>query len=153
MSSSVKLKILLDSTYILPIVGVEVEGINKALTVLRELRRRKEAKFYYTQFNIIEILSKVAKTNYDHNIVVKGLSLIEEEFELAYPTVDGYIKALELKKKGFKDMIDLLLYVTSLTCNLQFLTRDKTLIDFLKNLNEETGNILHEDELIERYLQ
>lgn len=153
MSSSVKLKILLDSTYILPIVGVEVEGINKALTVLRELRRRKEAKFYYTQFNIIEILSKVAKTNYDHNIVVKGLSLMEEEFELAYPTVDGYIKALELKKKGFKDMIDLLLYVTSLTCNLQFLTRDKNLIDFLKNLNEETGNILYEDELIERYLQ
>lgn len=81
MSSSAELRILLDSTYILPIVGVKVEGIESVLKVLRELRRRGEARFYYTQFNILEILGKIAKTNYDRDIVATGLSLIEEEFK------------------------------------------------------------------------
>ena len=153
MNSSVKLGILLDSTYILPIVGVAVEGIDKALTILRGLKRKKGVKFYYTQFSIFEILGKIAKVKYDRDVVVTGLSLIEEEFELTHPTVEGYIKALELKSKGFKDLIDLLLYTTSLTRNLLFLTRDIALIDFLKNLGEEIRNILYEEDFIEKYSQ
>ncbi|MHA1859827.1 MAG: PIN domain-containing protein [Candidatus Asgardarchaeia archaeon] len=151
MSSSAKLRILLDSTYILPIVGVEVEGIDKALTILGRLKRKKEVKFYYTHFSIFEILAKIAKVKYDRDVVFTGLSSIEEEFELTYPTVEGYIKALELKSKGFKDLIDLLLYTTSLTRNLSFLTRDTALIDFLKDLGEEIRNILYEEDFIEKY--
>jgi len=55
-----------------------------------------------------------------------------------------------LRGKGFKDIIDLLLYTTSLTRNLLFLTRDTALIDFLKDLGEETRNILYEEELVEK---
>ena len=151
MSSSTELRILLDSTYILPIIGVEVEGINKALIVLRELGREKKASFYYTEFNILEILGKIAKVGYDYDVVAAGLSLIREEFKLAHPTVEGYMKALDLKRKGFKDLIDFLLYTTSLTRNLLFLTRDTALINFLKDLNEETGNIIYEEDFIEKY--
>ena len=45
----------------------------------------------------------------------------------------------------------LLLYTTSLTRNLLFLTRDAVLIDFLKDVNEEVGNILYEEDFIRKY--
>ena len=152
MSSSEKLRILLDSTYILPIVGVEVEGIERTLMVLRKLRKERKAEFYYTPFNIIEILGKIAKLkHYNKEVVDTGLSLVEEEFKLVYPTVRGYIKALNLRKKGFRDMIDLLLYATALTCNLLLLTRDNTLINFLEKMGEKKGSILYEEKLIKRY--
>lgn len=51
-----KIHILLDSTYLLPIIGLDVEGIEKALSTLRTLGRRKIAIYYYTPFNILEIL-------------------------------------------------------------------------------------------------
>ena len=152
MSSSTELRILLDSTYILPIVGIEVEGIEEALVALKKLRREKRARFYYTEFNILEILGKIVKLEYDLNVVATGLSSIREEFELAYPTVEGYIKALDLRRKGHRDLIDLLLYTTSLTCNLLFLTRDKTLINFLESIGEKTENILNEKDFINEYL-
>ena len=151
LSSSTELKILLDSTYILPIVGVEVEDIDKALIILKKLRRERKARFYYTQFNILEILGKIAKIKYDRDIVAIGLSSIIEEFELAYPTVEGYVKALDLKKKGHNDLIDLLLYTTSLTRNLIFLTRDNVLINFLESMGEDTRNILNEKDFVEKY--
>ncbi len=150
MSSSV-IRILLDSTYLLPILGIEVEGVGKALEVLGRLRSDGKAEFYYTEFNMIEILGKISKTNYDMGRVAVGLHSIEEEFELIYPTVEGYLKALDLRKSGFKDLIDLLLYTTSLTRDLMFLTRDDPLIKFLEGLGEETGGILHERSLIEEY--
>jgi len=133
-------------------MGIEIEGIERALSVLRKLRRERRARFYYTEFNILEILGKISKVEYDRNIVATGLSLVKEEFELIHPTVEGYMKALSLRRKGFKDLIDLLLYTTSLTHNLLFLTRDIILFNFLKNLGEEIGNILLEKDLIEKYL-
>lgn len=151
MSSSADLRILLDSTYILPIVGVEVEGLDEILVVLKRLRRNKKASFYYTEFNILEILGKIARVEYDRDVVAAGLSLIEEEFKLTYPTVEGYIKALDLKRKGFRDLIDLLLYTTSLTRNLLLLTRDTALISFLENLSEDLGNIVYEEDFVKKY--
>ncbi len=150
MSSSVT-RILLDSTYLLPILGIDVEGVDKALKVLGRLKSEGKAEFYYTEFNLVEILGKISKTNYDRSRIAVGLHLMEEEFELIYPTVEGYLKALDLRKSGFKDLIDLLLYTTSLTRDLVFLTRDDPLIKFLEGLGEETGRILHESSLIEEY--
>ena len=151
MSFSDKLKVLLDSTYLLPIVGVEVENVSKALRVLRKLRKLGMLEVYYTPFNIVEILGKISKMRYDRNIVLKGLTLIEEEFKLTYLTAEGYMKALELKSKGFKDLIDLLLYTTSLTRNLKFLTRDAALIDFLRNLGERMENLVYEEDFIRKH--
>jgi len=151
VSSSAELRILLDSTYILPIVGVEVEGVERALVALGRLRRERKARFYYTQFNILEILGKIARLRYDRGVVAAGLSAIEEEFELASPTVEGYIKALDLRGRGHRDLIDLLLYATALTRGLVLLTRDTALIEFLETLGEETSAVMREEEFLERY--
>jgi len=147
MGSSAKLRILLDSTYILPMLGVEVEGVEDALTTMGRLRREERARFYYTTFNILESLGKIARLEYDHRVVAAGLSLIEGEFEQAQPSVAGYLKALELRRGGFRDFIDLLLYATAATRNLLFLTRDRDLISFLERRGEDTGIIIYEEDL------
>jgi len=146
--SSGELRILLDSTYILPVVGVEVEGLREALVALKELRRKRKARFYYTPFNILEVLGKLAKLSYDASVVAAGLSAIEEEFELTHPTVEGYMKALELRRRGFRDLIDLLLYATAVTRGLLLLTRDVSLVKFLESQGEEVKSILSENELL-----
>ncbi len=151
MNSLDKIKLLLDSTYLLPIVGVEVEGTKRVLMLLKKLRSLGILEIYYTPFNIIEILGKISKMKYDPSIVSMGLKLIKEEFRQTQPTIDGYTKALKLKTKGFRDLIDLLLYTTSLTQNIEFLTRDKTLINFLKENKEDIKNIIYEEDFIKQY--
>ena len=147
MNSSAKNRILLDSTYLLPMLGVKVRGTEDTLRKLKRLRDDKKAAFYYTPFSLLEVLGKISKTRYNASLVAMGLTAINEEFQLATPTLEGYLKALHLKSMGFKDLIDLLLYTTALTNNLLFLTRDERLIDFLKLHGQDTSPILREDEL------
>jgi len=149
MRRSRTLKLLLDSTYLLPIVGVEVEGIENALILLKKLRDENIAEYYYTPFNLFEIIGKLSKLKYDPNRVATGLTAIEEEFKLIQPTQKGYLKALALRVKGHRDLIDLLLYTTSQTTNLMLLTRDYTLIEFLRKNHEDASNILDEKKFIE----
>jgi len=151
MRSSARLRILLDSTYLLPILGVEVEGIESGLATLRKLRRENRATFHYTPFNILECLGKITKLEYDHSTVATGLSLIEEEFEQVSPSTLGYLKALELRKRGFKGLIDLLLFVTAAGENLLFLTRDSDLIRFLRKSGENLAAILYEEDFLKMF--
>jgi len=146
-------KILLDSIYLLPIVGVDVEGIGEIMSILKMLRERRGIEYYYTSFNILEIIGKLGKTRYDEERIYIGLSSIKEEFNLIHPTIKSYIKALKLKATGFKDLIDLLLYTTSLTNNIPLLTRDIHLIEFLKEHGETIDNIIYEKELVKKYLK
>ncbi len=151
MSSSEKMRILLDSTYLLPIVGVDVKGIDRTIVILKRLRDEGIAEYYYTLFNILEILGKLSGVRYDIDRVTIGLLSIEEEFKQVNPTLKGWLKALELRSKGHKDLIDLLLYTTSLMHNILFLTRDDRLIRFLENNGEDISIIIHEKELLSRY--
>ena len=151
MNSLEKLRILLDSTYLLPIVGIDVVGIEHVMHILKKLRDQGVAEYYYTQYNIFEILGKLSKVKYDAERVAMGLLAIEEEFKQIEPSLKGWLKALELRSRGFRDLIDLLLYATSLTHNLLFLTRDKQLIEFLKRNGENTDLIIYEEEFITKY--
>ncbi len=151
MSSSNRVRLLLDSTYLLPIVGIDVKGVDKALMVLEKLHDEARIECYYTPFNLLEIIGKMSKVEYDGERVITGLKSIDEEFQLINPTTQALIKALNLKSMGYKDLIDLLLYTTSLTSNIKLLTRDYNLIKFLRESKEETDNILHEREFIKIY--
>ncbi|ABM81172.1 PIN domain-containing protein [Hyperthermus butylicus] len=149
-SSGERIRILLDTTYLLPIVGIDVEGVEEALRVLERLYRLGRAEIYYTPFNILEIVGKLSKTSYDRKRVRLGLASIRETFRVTHPTVTGYLRALELRRKGFKDLIDLLLYETSRTRRLGFLTRDLSLIRFLEEVGEDTANIIYEEDFIRK---
>jgi len=151
MRSLKKIKILLDSTYLLPILGVEVVDVRSVLIVLKKLYDKDIAIYYYTPLNIFEALGVISKTNYDYSIVAKGLKAITENFIEITPSPEEYLYALELKKKGFKDLIDLILYSVSLKRNIFFLTRDETLIDFIKRNNGELRYILFEKDFFNKY--
>ena len=153
MSSSGKLRLLLDTTYILPVLGVEVVGVERALETLWRLKRWREVEIYYSPFSLLEALWKLAKLDYDPSVVETGLSLVEEEFVPADPTPRGYVKALELKRRGFRDLVDLLLYATALSRGLLLLTRDAQLLSFLADEREDTSVILLEEEFARRYAQ
>ena len=43
-----------------------------------------------------------------------GINSIMESFQQAYPKPQSYMKALRLKSMGFNDLIDLLLYTTTI---------------------------------------
>ena len=151
MNSSGRIRLLLDSTYLLPIIGIEVEDTERTLLTLKKLHQENRAEYYYTPFNMLEILGKLSRARWDYDRVAAGLHAIEEGFNLTYQTAEGCLKALDLRSRGHRDLIDLLLYTTSLTRNIPFLTRDYTLIEFLKENGETTENILREDELLKKY--
>ena len=152
MISSEKLKIILDSTYLLPIIGVDVKNTNEVLLSLKKLRDEEKAEYYYTQFSLLEILDKLSRIKYDQERVAMGLTSIIEEFKPIHPTVEGYLKALTLRTKGYRDLIDLLLYATSSTTDTLFLTRDYDLVEFLKRNQEDIESILLEKEFLEKYV-
>ncbi len=151
MNYSGKIRILLDTTYILPIVGIDVEDIKKVIVLLKKLRDKGVAEFYYTQFNILEIIGKLGRIDFDKDRVELGLISIKEEFIEVKPSLKAWLKALELRRKGFRDIIDLLLYTTSLTNNILFLTRDIELIKFLEDIGEDTSTVLPEEKFLYTY--
>jgi len=146
-----KSRLLLDTTYLLPIVGVDVEGVEKILTILEELYRSKAVEVYYTPFNLLEIIGKISKLEYDEERVRAGLIAIKSRFKLATPTARGYVEALKLRRRGFRDLVDLLLYTTSKTRKLLFLTRDYALVDFLKSEGQDTSSIILEEDFVKMH--
>ncbi len=55
------MRVLVDTTYILPVVGVSVEGIERVLAKLKELRQGGAVEVYYSDFSVMEALAKAVK--------------------------------------------------------------------------------------------
>ena len=141
------LKILIDTTYILPALGVEIDIDNAVFEKLRELLKVGKIECYYTPFNVLESLWKISKTTYDGKTLLTGLESVEKWFKLIVPEAKDYVDALSLKSENFKDLIDLILYVTARNRNLKFLTRDKKLAEYLESIGEDLQVLINENEL------
>lgn len=75
------LKILLDTSFLLPIVGVKVEGdVDDLLKRLWVKFRNREVEIYYTELNLLEISWILSRRAYDPRIVAQGLLSIERNF-------------------------------------------------------------------------
>lgn len=96
------IKTLLDTTYLLPIIGIEVESIEQVITKLNNLYTAGKVEIYYTPYNILEILAKLSKTKYDTERVRLGLLSIEKNFKLLIPSIEDYILTLKLRQKDLK---------------------------------------------------
>lgn len=144
-----KVKILLDTTYLLPSLGVRVRGLEDVFNKLRKLYSEDSVELFYSPYSLLEALGKISKTRFDEKTVGDGLlSIIESNvYKEALPTPEAYLKALKLKAKGFRDLIDLILYTTALSRNFKLLTRDDQLIEFIKKVGEDATAFLAEDEI------
>jgi PIN domain. len=135
------MRILLDTSFLLPVVGVRVREVESTLHRLWNLYRNGRVELYYTDLNLLEIAWRLNKLNYDPSIVEIGLRSIERSMVKAETRPLLLLKALELKRRGFRDVIDLVLYLTAKDNNLLFLTLDEALIKFLESVGEDTTTI------------
>jgi predicted nucleic acid-binding protein len=135
------LKILLDTSFILPTLGIDVGGEVEA-----NLKKLDEVKveIYYSRFSILESLWVVAKLMknqaLDMERFTQGLKSVMESgrYVKVEENVQTFIDAFKLYKLGHRDIIDDMLYATSINFNLKFLTLDTELKEFIqsKGLND-----------------
>jgi len=130
------LRVLLDTTFILPTLGVDAgRDISKALQRLDET----QVEIHYSRFSILESLWVAART-------VSDQKLFQDRFELGlrsvlkshrYAKVDEepeiFIESLKLYKLGHKDIVDNILYACSSYFDLKLLTVDKELRKFVRD--------------------
>ena len=125
------LGILLDTSFLLPIVGIRVKYAETILESLRVKFRKGEVEIYYTDLNLLEIAWKLAKIQYSPTTRA-GAFKHRENFKKISISSEVLLEALELRKRGFKDIIDLVLYIAARENNLKFLTLDRGMASFLK---------------------
>ena len=133
-SKQAKLKVLLDTSFILPTLGIDVgDEVSMSLKKLANIK----AELYYSRFNILESLWVAARftksPTFNMERFSHGLrSIIESErYEKVEEDSETFKEALRLYVLGHKDMIDNMFYAASSILNLKLLTLDTELKEFI----------------------
>lgn len=129
---------------------MKLKGLQKAFEKLVKENEQKKIALYFSRISLFEALGKISKLAYDEMRVQQGLqAILESEIivEITIP-IKAYLNAMKLKKKGFKDFIDLILFETARTNQMLFLTRDKPLLEFIADNTKEKNWILFEKEFL-----
>ncbi len=153
-------RILLDSTYLLPMFGVEVKGVsNEVMLKLRDLALRGLIEIYYSPISLIEVISKIAREAVRRGKGLKPeevgatIKIIEESRYLKpiHPNPQAYALAYKMKLIGHNDIIDNLLYATATVHGLTFITMDRDLKNFTQHRKIEGSTILSHQEFLQHY--
>jgi len=139
-SRQATLKVLLDTTFLLPSLGIDVVGeVSEGLKRLM----RAEASIYFSRFSILEASWVAARLSGSGDFAGSfrtGLRSILESgrYNKVEEDSEVFIEALRLHMLGHRDMIDNLLYTSSTQLNLKLLTLDSKLKEFInsKGLND-----------------
>ena len=138
------LKILADTSFILPILGFRTDdAVMSALPLLRL------CKVYYNDISILEALWRIVKITRNKEqarVVLEGLELLKASFEQVEIDGKAIEIAMELYWRGHRDLVDNVLYGISLSKNLKLLTIDKELKSFIRDQGLE-DTLLHPEEL------
>ena len=133
-SKQATLRVLLDTSFILPSLGIDVgEDVSEGLKKLADIK----AEIYYSHFSILESLWVAARlsTNetFDAESFNLGLrSIIEgDRYMKVKEDSKTFDDALKLHMLGHKDMIDNILYANSIRLSIKLLTLDRKLKDFI----------------------
>jgi len=138
-------KILIDTSFILPALGFDVEDvIYKAIEYFNKIR------IYYIEESILEAMWKIIKVieRKDYKRIEMGLHAIRESYNLVTPSPEAYVMASKIFNEGHKDYIDNLLYATSIKHSLKFLTTDDRFIDFLEKHGYYIKNIVYPENIM-----
>jgi len=157
MSSSA-VNVLLDSTYILPSFGIEVEGLSvEHIAKLREASVKGKVKFHCLSVVWVEVIGKVCRekerlrTDINHIIDIAIKSLLDSGFyKWLTPTSDAVKLAFKLRMLGHRDNIDNLLYATSAENNMLLLTMDEDFKKFLSQNNFKVNNLIDHGSLLKK---
>jgi len=142
-------KVLLDSIYLLPSFGIEVEEISKDdLIILKKLHIKNKVEFYYSELSLQEINPILIKfNNKNYNLTIESI-LEYQIYKRVNPSYKAIKLANKIKEKGHENRIDNLLYSIALTNNFIFLSLDSEFKEFLDKNNFNTSIFLSHKELI-----
>lgn len=147
-NSTEPLRVLVDTTFLLPTLGIDVgKRANRALEKLAEIN----ARIYYSRFSVLESLWIAAR--YDENPTFDidrfshGLRSVMEggRYMMLDEVSEIFSEAAKLYKLGHLDMIDNILYASSIYFGLRFLTMDRELGDFAADKGLEMTFLLVND--------
>ncbi|MCK4400199.1 PIN domain-containing protein [Candidatus Bathyarchaeota archaeon] len=131
------LKVLLDTSFLLPSLGVEVgREVARGLGGLAEA----EAEIYYSRFSVLESLWVVVRLlrngAFDGDRFSLGLRSVTDggRYRLLEEGAHAYSEGLRLYRLGHRDMIDNILYASSVSHGIRFLTLDKELEEFIEDM-------------------
>ncbi len=141
-------ELLLDTSYVLPLVGVEVEGIDKEV-----YDRILKKKLHYPLALVAELVGVVAKEARKAGIdvpeeAVEGFNSIVfgGRIKLILPEGDDMRVACELIRSGWNDVFDALLYATAKRLGVKALTMDREFRKFLAKHGYDAELLVgHED--------
>ena len=125
-----RVSIIVDTSFLLPALGVEVE--EECMEVILLFRK---AEVWYLEAALLEAMWKILKLVGGEKLdrVRRGLEAIRASYRVAEPPPEAYIKAVEIFHKGHRDYINALHYATASAMGVPFLTIDYKFIDFLRS--------------------
>lgn len=125
------MRVLLDTSLLLPTLGIEVERADKIL------KRLRDHELYYSEFSILECLwvvnSLKKKGKSDRESFETGIRSIFECYAKAEINAEIVLRAFEIYEMGHRDIVDCLLYSTASKNNMKFASLDDELKGFVKD--------------------
>lgn len=124
------MRVLLDTTYLLPLAGISVEGVEK--NALRLIRERGH-ELFISEVSLFEMLAKGAKLAADRHVDEDRISLAirsilqDQRISRITPYQDGVIKSAVWLRRYHSDFIDCLILASALeVCDI-LVTEDERL--------------------------
>ncbi len=152
------MKILLDTSFLLPSVGIKVNNHYVPRVLERLSSHLSDITIFYTEINLLEICwvylksRKTADAQLDHESLFQlGMESISRGYQRLAIPVKAYLKAIRLKNSGHPDIVDCLLYESSRAVEAFFITLDTPFIKFIKERNLPTKHILEASTFLQSY--
>ena len=135
-----KPRVLVDTTFLLPALGIGVE--REALDAIRLFRR---LEVYYLEAGLLEAMWKTLKLVPPEKIarVEMGIVAIRKTYKLLTPQPEAFTLAFRIYHAGHHDYIDALHYASAKTSGIPFLTIDAGLIEFLRAKGFQVDGIVY----------
>ena len=128
-------KVLLDTSFLLPTVGIDARReVTRGLENLAQMG----VQACFSRFSILELLYAAAKfkksSKFDRARFDDGLRSVLDgtTYGSCEEGSDVFCRADELRDLGHRDMIENILYATSVTNRLKLLTVDQELRSFIR---------------------
>ena len=140
-------RLVLDTSFILPFLGVEVEGVDPGLV---EEYAEQGYELLYPLLAVPELLGVLAKVVERRGLgglppeALEGLEalLAGEDVKLVAPRLEHLETALRLRLAGHRDLFDCILYATALHEEASLLTLDGELLESVRRAGFDPAVVL-----------
>ncbi|AEM39709.1 PilT protein domain protein [Pyrolobus fumarii 1A] len=142
-----KPRLVLDTSFVLPFLGVNVRGIDPGIV---EEYASQGYELLYPLLALPELLGVITRAAEKRGLgklpreALEGIEALirGEDVKLVEPRFEHIATALELRLRGHRDIFDCIFYSTALHEGAALLTADETLLKFIKAEGYDASIIL-----------